>query len=71
LFIVKKIEPMPYSPPPKPPTPVLTSVKDKAEVMKAGKKGGKEKEREADKTPAVVETVIVVCSQFYLVDLNT
>ena len=64
VFIVKKIEPTPYSPPPKPPTPVPTSIKEKGEA-KGSKKGGKEKEKEAEKP--VAEPVIVVSSCYCFV----
>ena len=64
VFTVKKIEPTPYSPPPKPPTPVPTSIKEKGEA-KGSKKGGKEKEKEAEKP--VAEPVIVVSSCYCFV----
>ena len=54
---VRKIEPIPYSPPPKPPTPVPTNAKEKAAEGKGGKKGGKDAEKAA---AAVPEPVIVV-----------
>ena len=64
VVVVRKIEPMPYSPPPKPPTPVPTNVKDKTEA-KGGKKGGKEKEAEKPVEKPAAEPVIVVCRIYY------
>jgi len=60
LFTVRKIEPAPYSPPPKPPTPVPVNVKDKGVEAKGGKKGDKGKEKEPEKPPPA-EPLIVVC----------
>ena len=70
VFTVRKIEPIPYSPPPKPPTPVVTNVKDKSGEGKGGKKGGKDKEKEAEKaTTPISEPVILVCNQCCLLNV--